>query len=80
MCGAVGPVPVVCTGAADVLVGRPIAASDRYVGVADAVAATLSPSTDHRGDADYKREMAGVMVRRALDRALAADTRVGGLR
>ncbi|MBN9110206.1 MAG: FAD binding domain-containing protein [Pseudonocardia sp.] len=80
VCGAVGPVPVDCTVAAELLVGRAIGDEERYAGVADAVATAVSPKSDHRGDAGYKREMAGVMVRRAVDRALASGTVSGGAR
>jgi hypothetical protein len=44
-----------------------------YDGFNDAVgkmaAATASPRTDHRGSAEYKREMVAVFVRRALSEA-----------
>jgi len=77
-CGAVGPVPVDCPAAAALLLGRSAEADDRFDGVADAVADVVSPVTDHRGEAEYKREMAGVFVRRALERALAGGPSDGG--
>jgi aerobic carbon-monoxide dehydrogenase medium subunit len=77
-CGAVGPVPVDCASAAELVVGRSVAAEDRWEGVADAVHDAVAPVSDHRGEAGYKREMAGVFVRRALDRTLAADRPDGG--
>ncbi|MBO0848241.1 MAG: FAD binding domain-containing protein [Pseudonocardia sp.] len=77
-CGSVGPVPVDCAAAAALLVGRSAEADDRFDGVADAVADVVSPLTDQRGEAEYKREMAGVFVRRALERALAGGRPDGG--
>jgi len=37
--------------------------------VAEAAMAITSPATDGRGPAEYRREMAGIMVARALLRA-----------
>ncbi|HYR61607.1 MAG TPA: xanthine dehydrogenase family protein subunit M [Actinomycetota bacterium] len=65
----VGPSNIKCDAAERMLLtGR-----YRYEGFLDSVArmaaATASPRTDHRGSADYKREMVSVFVRRALQEA-----------
>jgi aerobic carbon-monoxide dehydrogenase medium subunit len=62
----VGPSNIKCANAERMLMsGR-----QRYEGFVDTVAemaaATASPRTDHRGSAEYKREMVTVFVRRAL--------------
>jgi carbon-monoxide dehydrogenase medium subunit len=77
-CGSVGPVPVDCATAADLLVGRSITAAGRFEGIAAAVAEAVAPVTDHRGGAEYKREMAGVFVCRALEQALTTPRSYGG--
>ncbi|MBE1494127.1 CO/xanthine dehydrogenase FAD-binding subunit [Amycolatopsis lexingtonensis] len=65
-CGAVGPVPVACETAAARLVGRTRDELRDLGDVVSAVRDAVSPRGDHRGSADYKREMAGVFVKRAL--------------
>jgi aerobic carbon-monoxide dehydrogenase medium subunit len=65
-CGSVGPVPVACDTATGMLLGRSITEHDRLDDVVEAVRDAVSPVTDHRGSADYKREMAGVFARRAI--------------
>jgi CO/xanthine dehydrogenase FAD-binding subunit len=71
-CGAVGPVPVSCDHAAELLVGRVLDEPGQLDDVVSAVRGAVSPVGDHRGSADYKREMAGVFVRRALVAAMPA--------
>jgi aerobic carbon-monoxide dehydrogenase medium subunit len=72
-CGSVGPVPIECHGAADMLLGRSIAESAWLEGIAESVAEAVSPVSDRRGSADYKRRTAGVIVRRALRAAVGLD-------
>jgi aerobic carbon-monoxide dehydrogenase medium subunit len=69
-----GPTPVRAEAAEARLAGRaPDAAA---LGEASRLAAqAASPKADRRGDVEYKREMARVMTRRALEAALA---RAGG--
>jgi CO/xanthine dehydrogenase FAD-binding subunit len=50
--------------------------SDRLLEAAgEAVKGEVDPLTDHRGSAAYKREMAAVMVRRAVRQAWEAARR-----
>ncbi|HYY89615.1 MAG TPA: xanthine dehydrogenase family protein subunit M [Chloroflexota bacterium] len=66
--GGVGPVPLRATAAEDLLVGNPV--SDRLFEVAaDAARQAVEPEDDIHASADYRRHLAGVLVRRALDRA-----------
>lgn len=74
-CGSVGLVPVACDAATELLVGRRISEQDGLDDVVDAVRDAVSPVTDHRGSADYKREMAGVFARRAIVDSFSALTR-----
>jgi carbon-monoxide dehydrogenase medium subunit len=67
--GAVGPTPIRATGAEERLVGQS-ASDERIRGAAAAVADQVDPLTDFRGPADYKRDMAVVFTRRALERVL----------
>ncbi|MBN1178991.1 MAG: hypothetical protein JXD18_07255 [Anaerolineae bacterium] len=55
--------------AAAQLAGGPLNA-DRIQSVADGVMAEVAPEGDFLGSADYRREMAGVLTRRALARCL----------
>ena len=66
--GGVGPVPLRATAAEDLLVGNPV--SDRLFEVAaDAARQAVEPEDDIHASADYRRHLAGVLVRRALARA-----------
>jgi aerobic carbon-monoxide dehydrogenase medium subunit len=66
--GAVAPVPKIVRGADDVLVVR--AASDDAFGAAAELAMTAAdPISDIRGSADFRREIVGVLTRRALFKA-----------
>ena len=68
--GAAGGTPVRAVAAEDVLRGQE--PSDEAIqAAADTVPDAVDPLDDFRGSADYKREMAGVFVRRALSQALA---------
>jgi carbon-monoxide dehydrogenase medium subunit len=63
-----GPTPVEATEAAKFLVGKN--PSESLIAEAAGMAAKRSaPSADHRGSVDYKRDMARVMVVRALQKA-----------
>jgi carbon-monoxide dehydrogenase medium subunit len=66
--GSAGPTPIRATAVEDALRGQSANAAvfrDAAALVADAV----DPTTDFRGSASYKRDMAVVFVRRALERA-----------
>lgn len=69
--GSVGLTPINATAAADLLRGQPLTAN-HIRAAADAVPDLVDPLDDHRGSADYKREMAAVFTRRALTQAAAA--------
>jgi len=60
-----GETPLLAAEAAAALVGTSV---DQAVGLAEGITA---PASDGRGPADYRTKMGGVMVRRALERALA---------
>ena len=63
-----GPTPVEATEAAKFLVGK--TPSESIIAEAAGMAAKRSaPSADHRGSVEYKRDMARVMVARALQKA-----------
>ena len=67
--GGVGATPVRATAVEDALRGEP--PLSRVVrDAASLVAGAVDPITDFRGSADYKRTMAVVFVRRALEQAL----------
>jgi aerobic carbon-monoxide dehydrogenase medium subunit len=66
VCGSVGPVPMECAQAAELMIGQRLEDRDVLKAVADSVCAAVEPMNDHRGSADYKREMSGVFTRRAL--------------
>ncbi len=65
----VGETPLYAAEAAAALVGGAVdkAAVDKAVALAEGITA---PASDGRGPADYRTKMAGVMVRRAIQRAL----------
>lgn len=69
----VAPTPLLAADAAHLLIGRaPDAAA--FAEAASRAEAIADPAADGRGPADYRRKMAGVMVRRALARAAARAT------
>jgi carbon-monoxide dehydrogenase medium subunit len=63
-----GPTPLLANAAAAGLVGSNLAPAD-VKAAADAAKAITDPAGDGRGPPAYRREMAGVMVARALTRA-----------
>jgi len=68
--GGVGATPVRGTSAEQVLAGAiPDETTLRRAG--DAAAAEVDPQSDHRASAAYRSKVAGVLVRRAIERALA---------
>jgi carbon-monoxide dehydrogenase medium subunit len=63
-----GPTPIKATDAEQFLKGKkPDAAT--FAEAARRAAAATSPNVDRRGSVEYKREMARVLTRRALDKA-----------
>ena len=67
--GAVGNTPVRAHAAEAMLQGQQLT-GEVIRAAADTVPGAVDPLDDFRGSADYKREMAGVFVRRALAKAL----------
>jgi carbon-monoxide dehydrogenase medium subunit len=69
--GAVAPTPILSPGAAKVLTGSKPKDSDDPVfkEAAKAAAQDSKPITDHRGSADYRREMVEVLTQRTLSAA-----------
>jgi len=66
--GALGPTPLRARDAETILAGERL--SDRVLAAAsEAAMRIVDPIADPRGSAEYKRQMAGVFVRRALRRA-----------
>lgn len=63
-----GPTPLLATAAAAAVVGSALDPAT-VKAAADAAKAITDPAGDGRGPAEYRREMAGVMVARALNRA-----------
>ncbi len=74
--GAAGVTPVRANAAEDMLRGQELT-DDAIRAAASTVPDAVDPLDDFRGSADYKREMAGVFVRRALVRALEARSPTG---
>lgn len=67
--GAVAPTPVRATAVEAALEGQPVTA-DAIRSAAEAVADQVDPLADFRGSSEYKRDMAVVFTRRALEQAL----------
>ena len=67
--GAVAPTPVRATAVEAALEGQPVTA-DAVRSAAEAIAGQVDPLADFRGSAEYKRDMAVVFTRRALEQAL----------
>ena len=67
--GAVAPVPKLVAAAGAQLVGQP-AEEDAFRGAAEAAVQEAEPISDVRGSADFRRELVGVLTRRALTAAL----------
>ena len=68
--GSVGTTPIRATAAEAVLRGQPLK-PDAFREAAEKAKEAVDPLSDFRGSAGYKKEMAGVFVRRALEKALA---------
>jgi carbon-monoxide dehydrogenase medium subunit len=68
--GSVGVTPIRATAAEAVLRGQPLKA-EAFVEAGEKAKEAVDPVSDFRGSAAYKKEMAGVFVRRALEKALA---------
>lgn len=68
--GVVGPVPVRHTGMEDALRGGP-ATADAVRDAAESIGEDIEPISDTHGSADYRREMARVIARRAVVEAMA---------
>lgn len=68
--GGVGETYVRAASAEAALEGSP-AAADSFAAAAAAVADDIDPVDDHRGSSDYRRHIAKIYTRRALEKALA---------
>jgi aerobic carbon-monoxide dehydrogenase medium subunit len=68
--GSVGVTPIRATAAEAVLRGQPLKAED-FAEAGEKAKEAVDPVSDFRGSAGYKKDMAGVFVRRALEKALA---------
>ena len=68
--GSVGTTPIRATAAEAVLRGQPLK-TEAFAEAAEKAKEAVDPVSDFRGSAAYKKEMAGVFVRRALEKALA---------
>lgn len=74
--GSVGATPIRAREAEAVLRGQPVKA-DALREAAEKAKEAVDPVSDFRGSAAYKKEMAGVFVRRALEKALQAIPKKG---
>jgi carbon-monoxide dehydrogenase medium subunit len=68
--GSVGVTPIRATAAEDLLRGQPLK-SDAFAAAGEKAKEAVDPVSDFRGSAAYKKDMAAVFVRRALEKALA---------
>ena len=68
--GSVGVTPIRATAAEAVLRGQPLKA-EAFVEAGEKAKGAVDPVSDFRGSAAYKKDMAAVFVRRALEKALA---------
>lgn len=68
--GSVGVTPIRAKAAEDLLRGQPVKA-EAFAEAGEKAKEAVDPVSDFRGSAAYKKDMAGVFVRRALEKALA---------
>ena len=68
--GSVGVTPIRATAAEAILRGQPLK-TEAFAEAGEKAKDAVDPVSDFRGSASYKRDMAGVFVRRALEKALA---------
>jgi len=68
--GSVGVTPIRATAAEAVLRGQPLKA-EAFAEAGEKAKGAVDPVSDFRGSAAYKKDMAAVFVRRALEKALA---------
>jgi len=68
--GSVGVTPIRATAAEAVLRGQPLKA-EAFAEAGEKAKSAVDPVSDFRGSAAYKKDMAAVFVRRALEKALA---------
>jgi carbon-monoxide dehydrogenase medium subunit len=68
--GSVGVTPIRAKEAEDLLRGQPLKA-DAFAAAGEKAKEAVDPVSDFRGSAGYKKDMAAVFVRRALEKALA---------
>jgi carbon-monoxide dehydrogenase medium subunit len=67
--GSVGVTPIRATAAEAVLRGQPLK-TEAFAEAGEKAKEAVDPISDFRGSAGYKKDMAAVFVRRALERAL----------
>jgi CO/xanthine dehydrogenase FAD-binding subunit len=67
--GSVGPTPIRALSAEDVLAGQ-MPSESLFAQAGEAAARDSKPIDDFRGSAEYRRDMVGVLTRRALNMAL----------
>lgn len=68
--GSVGVTPIRATAAEAILRGQPLKA-EAFAEAGEKAKEAVDPVSDFRGSAGYKKDMAAVFVRRALEKALA---------
>jgi carbon-monoxide dehydrogenase medium subunit len=68
--GSVGTTPIRATAAEEILRGQPVK-PEAFAEAGEKAKEAVDPISDFRGSAGYKKEMAAVFTRRALERALA---------
>jgi carbon-monoxide dehydrogenase medium subunit len=74
--GSVGVTPIRATAAEAVLRGQPVKA-EAFAEAGEKAKEAVDPVSDFRGSAAYKKDMAAVFVRRALEKALASIRQQG---